>query len=78
MVLCGQYTTDSKNVNVYLLEDCVRCFFPNFVSCCSPLYQPHGELMSAGQSNLLLQLGIHFLMMKLLFFETFGRNFDLF
>ena len=55
-----QNTTDLRNVNFHLSEDCVRSVFPNFVGCYSPLYQLHRELLSSEQSNSLSQLDIYF------------------
>ena len=55
-----QYTTYLKNLYFHLSEDCVGYVFPNFVACCSRLYQTHSELLSSEESNSMLRLGIYF------------------
>ena len=49
-----------KNVYSHFLEDCVRFVFRNFITCFSPLYQPHRKFLSPEQSNSLLHFGIYF------------------
>ena len=60
-----QYTTDLKNVYFHFSEVSVRSVSQNLVACYSPLYERHRELLFIFE-------------MKQLFFETFGRNFDLY
>ena len=55
MVLCN-IPLILKNVYFHFLEDCVRFVFPNFITCFSPLYQPHRELLSPEQGNLVFIL----------------------
>ena len=71
-----QYTTDFQNPYFHLWEDSVRSVFPNFVAYYSS--STSSRIIVTGTKQLLVAIRHLFLTMKQLFFETYGRNFDLF
>ena len=77
MVLCN-IPPIFKNVSFDILEDCVRCVFPNFVTCFSPVTSASSRIIVTGTKQLLVAIWYLFCTMKQLFFKTFGRNFNLF
>ena len=77
MVLCNIPLT-FKNVYFQFLEDCVRFVFPNFVTCFSTFISTSSRIIVAETKQLLVAIWYLFCTMRQLFFETFGRNFDLF
>ena len=77
MVLCN-IPLILKNVYFHFLEDCVRFVFPNFVTCFSPFISTSSRIIVAGTKQLLVAIWYLFCTMRQLFFETFGRHFDLF
>ena len=71
-----QYTTDLQNPYFHLWEDSVRSAFPNIVAYYSSLTS--SRIIVTGTKQLLVAIRHLFLTMKQLFFETFGKKFDLF